>query len=127
MGAVQAALATISSAPLVEWPNRESVDLAQQTEPFIGVDFIVGDSLQKSLGTSNRVVRYFGMLTLTINVKLGAGLAVPTQLIDKFVLGLALKNFSGLQFEEVKPRQPLMQDGWHIQPLTVPFYFDDLL
>lgn len=125
--AFEAAVGTISPVPPIQWPNREGIDRSQQTAPYVALDFVIGRSVQKSLGTSNRTVRYVGMLAILVCVKEGAGLATPTQMLDKLILGLSLKNFSGLQFESAYPQRPTLEDGWHIQPLAVPFYFDDLL
>lgn len=125
--AVSAAAATITPVPPIDWPNRNLIDYSKQVDPYLGVDFIVGRSLQKSLGTADRLVRYFGQISIIVCIKEGGGTATPTVMLDKLILGLGMKSFSGLNTEAATPLRPVLEKGWHVQPLVVPCWFDDVL
>jgi hypothetical protein len=124
--ALAAAVATLNPVPAIEWDNRFAVDMSQQTAPFLCVEFIVGAAVQKSLGMT-KVVRYIGQLAVIVNIKEGQGIARVTVILDALCLALGMKNLSGLQTEAAMPQRPVLDKGWHIQPLVVPFWFDDVV
>ena len=124
--AVSAAVGALSPVPPVQWDNRNFIDTSTQVDPFLVVEFEVGNSLQKSLGNL-KVVRYFGQIALLVCVKEGEGIAKVTSIADPLCLALGMKNFGGLITEAVKPQRPVPDKGWHMQPLSVVFWFDDIV
>ena len=124
--AVNSAVATLNPVPKVDWDNRFLVDRNNQTAPFLAVDFMLGSGVQKSLGEA-KVVRYIGQLAIAAYIKEGAGIATVTTMMDTLAHALGMKTFSGLNTQAAVPQRSLVVDGWHIQPLAVPFWFDDLV
>lgn len=124
-GAVQAALATLQPSVQVEWDNRFQVDRSTQTEPFVLIDFVLGDGVQKSLG-SVKVKRYIGQLAILIYVKEGSGISTALKILDHLTT-IEMKNYGGLCMQASRPQAPIEDQGWHVRPLGVPFWFDDVV
>lgn len=124
--AVVAAAAGLSPVPAIQWDNRYVIDMASQQDLFLAVDFVIGAAHQMSLGQT-RVVRYWGQIAITVNIKEGQGIHKVTQVLDVLCLALGMKSFNGLNTQAATPQRPLLEKGWHVQPLGVPFWFDDVV
>lgn len=124
--AIQAAVQTITPIPPVQWDNRNLIDPSNQTAPYIAVDFVIQNAEQMSLGAT-KVVRYTGVIALIVCLKQGSGIATATVMLDKLCLALGMKSFGSLYTHAASPLRPVLEDGWHIQPLSVPMWFDDIV
>lgn len=119
-------VAGLTPVPAICWDNRNTVDLGTSQEPHVEVEFIVHSSSLKSLGRT-KVFRYDGVLALLIRIKSGEGIAKATTWATGLCSGLQTRNFSGLQTKEAKPQKSGVEAGWYLLPVSVPFWFDEVV
>lgn len=108
----------------VGYQNRNQIDLATQTAPFITVELVWNDGEQVSMGDLPRA-RFRGAAWLAVHVKQGSGAAIS----DGFLKGLSdlfrTKAFSGVTTMVPIPVPARPAEGWEASALRVPLYFDD--
>jgi len=121
-----ALVAAIPAGTPVIWDNRDTFDLNNDQRMHIRTEFIVHASEQKSLGQL-KVVRRQGVLALMVCVKEGTGTAQAIDLAVVLCSALQMKSFSGLQTKAASPERSAKVKGWHLQPVSVPFWFDELV
>jgi hypothetical protein len=107
----------------IEYDNRDSVDLAALTDPYLMVDIVWGDAQQMDIG-QRPLVSDYGSIIVAAGCKVGAGKAPLLALLDFFRPYLQLRNPLGTvktHVAHVDPR-PVEKDGYYYQTMTVPFW-----
>lgn len=125
--AVEALRASYPIQPLVvEYDNRLSVDIANQTAPYLIAEVVFITSIQADLSDHPRQ-RVYGQLLLTASSKDGSGSAKALTIIEHFSRGLQRNTYSGVRMgisTFIKPKEHLGQ--WLVSAI-VPFWFDRTL
>lgn len=121
-----ALLAALPEGFPVLWDNRNSLDLGSEQRTHIRTEFIVHDSVQKSLGNT-KVVRYLGVYALLICVKEGTGTAEAVSLATTVISALQFRSLNGLQIKEVSPERAVCNKGWYQLPVGAAFWFDEIV
>jgi hypothetical protein len=108
----------------VLYENRLNVDLALQSAPFVACEILFNDGEQVSMEISP-VVRYRGSIWLAVAAKRGDGikgqLTVLATLADTFKTVV----FGGVTCHAPRPMPGFLKDGWYLESIRVPFYFND--
>ncbi len=122
--AIAALIAAHTSYPLVvEIDNREVVDQAQQTVPYLKVQikWLGGD--QKDLADKPFVGQY-GQILLAACVKLGSGSKAANDLLDFAVPFFELKSWPTIITRVFEPMKDLEEKGWyHVTGLVNMYYY----
>lgn len=124
--AVEAAVQQLAPVPLVQWDNRNFVDLETQVDPWVGVEFLITDKQHSGLGNP-RFDRYYGHLVVMACVKQGSGIATPLKMVDSICRAVEARNFPTLSTGVGRPQRPALNKGWHIVTVAVPFDFQDIV
>ena len=128
VAAVQAAKAGFTKYPVsIEWDNRDTVNMQQQTDPFLCCEFVFNGGRQADL--SNKPIhRLTGFIILTAKSKDGAGSAEALTLLSHFypqiqrrVLGTTAK----VHTEYADLDRPRLVQGWWGVSALVPFKIDN--
>lgn len=121
--AVQTAAAAWSAYTLkVQYENRDLVDLAVQTEPFVAVETVFMRGHQADMGPKPLTVQY-GQIVLVAMVKQGGGTQAATALLDHFVSYLELKNLPTIRTHSAVADKRFPKLGWEGYPLVIPFWY----
>lgn len=116
-----ARLAWTGAAFDVQYPGRALLNLADQVNPFIGMDFdwLAGEQLEMN---PVKNVRTRVNLILAIAVKTGEGTRVPAQLYDYFSRALQLRAIGAARVEAATAGRMREHLGWEYRPLILPFW-----
>jgi hypothetical protein len=109
----------------IMWENRISLDLAAQTDPFLGCDVVWNDGWQASI-EAVPIDRYAGAIHLSIWVKEGGGGLVANQWMGELASLFKHKLFDGVISGAPQPTPARTYEGWRIYVLRIPFKTDDL-
>lgn len=93
--------------PVIDYDNRELVNIAGQTNPYLSVELVYLDGQQMDLGPQPLVGTY-GQIWLAVLVKRGKGTSQANALMDYFEKGLQLQRWT-LVSTQVKRPQPARQ------------------
>ncbi len=124
--ATASAISNLTPTPAVQWDNRNLVDMGSQVDPYLAVDFVVSGGSQKSLGKT-KVVRYLGMLVICAAAREGQGVKLLLQWLDALTSPLQMRDIGGVVTQAAMPQAPKDVLGWHIRPLALPFWYDDIV
>lgn len=104
-------------------PNTEVPDVESRTAPLIVVD--IDDVGNKQFALGSRVTRKTGFVTVTLFVKVGAGINTVSEfkgLMDS--IGLARAN--GITYKEpVEVMVPAQYKGWAPVSIALPFSLEN--
>lgn len=108
---------------LVDYDNRDPVDLAALTDPYVCVDILWLDGEQMDMGTSPLTTKY-GQIILAAGVKEGAGTDLLLKLLDHMERYLQLRDDIGasVRTQAASLTKPRTLKGFYYQPLIVPFW-----
>jgi hypothetical protein len=115
--------ATHPSIP-VQYENQKTVDLATQTEPFISCDVVYVDGAQIALADPPGT-RWSGAVWLSSWVKEGGGTAGANAHMKEFSDLFGMKIFGGVNTKAGRRVPSNPHNGWYIQSIRVPLWFDD--
>lgn len=108
---------------LVDYDNRELVDMATQVNPFLQVSVKILDGEQVALGTSAEH-RLSGVIALTAAAPIGSGTSKANKLLDHFVKHLQGSAFGSVRTNFGRPGGDKDHLGWHYVSFLVPFWSD---
>jgi hypothetical protein len=108
---------------LVDYENRNAVDLASQVDPYLAVDIVFRDGEQIDLGDSP-VVCDDGQIMLAVGVKEGSGTQKASELLDFIRPYLQLRDDipNGVRTRVGRPQPPKTLVGFYYLPLVVGFW-----
>lgn len=125
--ALYAALASaLPAGTPVLYDNRQTLDLSTEQRRHVRTEFIITSGAQKSLGAV-KVKRFQGVLAMLVCEKEGGGVLSALDLADTLGAALEMRNFSGLQTQAYSMERSAVVKGWHLQPVSVPFWFDEVV
>jgi len=107
---------------LIETDNRDIVDLASQTNPFICASIINLSGEQLDLGAAPRT-RQYGQIQLAIAAKQGKGTGDIEDLLDFIAPYFSMKDFATVRCFAISLQKPRKEKEWYYQPLIIPFYY----
>lgn len=109
----------------VEYENRDTVDPEAQSKigPYleVGIDVLDGEQITMS---DPALERYYGMLTVTVNVPRGSGVAKQNELVEWVLARFGREDLTGVRFKTGRPGKAWDKQGFHKKPVFVPFWFD---
>jgi hypothetical protein len=108
----------------VDYENRHKIDLSTQVNPFVSCEIVWNDGEQVSMSDTPRA-RFRGAIWLGVWTKEGSGTKVSNQLLKSLTDLFRTKSFSGVTTMMPIPVPARPADGWYVQTLRVPLYFDD--
>lgn len=119
--AVEASRLTYADCKLVvEYDNRDSVDMRTQEDPFLCVEIEYVRAVQGDM--SNKPVhKIAGILILTAKVREGAGTAKAYQLLDHFYKDLHFRVIGDCRMEMSDIVKPVKLGGWWGVSAVIPF------
>ena len=107
---------------LVDYPNRQRVDVETQVNPWVRVELAINNQKQLCFGQS--FTRVSGWLYIATNVKTGEGTKWQTQYSDFLDTNFSLKVIDGITFREVVPLPGVSYPAWHTVRNVLPFTFE---
>lgn len=120
--AIEAARATYEEDCdlVVEYDNRDSVNMKTQSKPFLTVEIEYVGGVQGDL--SNKPVhKIAGILILTAKVREGAGTAAVYRLIEHFYTSLQFRVIGDCRVEMADLVKPSRLGGWWGVSAVLPF------
>lgn len=108
---------------LVDYDNRELVDMATQVNPFLQVSVRPLDGEQAALGDSAEH-RISGVIALTAAAPCGSGTSKVNKLLDHFVKELQGKSFGTVRTHFARPGGDKEHLQWYYVSFLVPFWSD---
>lgn len=108
---------------VVEYDNRDIVDMATQVNPFLQVSIKVLDGEQVSLST-NSAHRWSGVIALSAVVPCGSGTGKANTLLEHFYKGLHRNSFGSIRTFMAEPGGNKEHLGWLYVSALVPFWSD---
>lgn len=110
---------------IVEYDNREAVNRATQSKPFLAVTLVYIDGYQINLGPSSQH-RPIGTIVVEAWDKEGAGTARVNKLLDHFYRGMQMTDSMApvrtFAARFASKRVPVQ--GWIAQSALIPFWYD---
>lgn len=106
----------------VEADNRDVIDQALQTDPYLQVSIVPMLGEQVSLGPKP-VVKQSGQILISAVVKAGAGTADVKALLDFVLPYFSTKSLGTLQCHAAYPVGGKPAAGWWHQLAIVPFFY----
>lgn len=112
-------------AVIVEYDNREVVNRASQSNPFLAVTLVYIDGMQINLGPSSQH-RPIGTIVVEAWDKEGAGTARVNKLLDHFYRGLHMTDsMAPVRTHAARfSSKRVPEQGWIAQAALIPFWFD---
>jgi hypothetical protein len=111
---------------LVEYPNRDPINLATQTNPFLKVDIVFMDGEQLDLG-DRPLTRNWGQIILAAGGKFGTGQVPLLKLLRHFRPYLQLRdNLGSVRTAVAKPQNARTHLGWHYEIESISFWLDEV-
>lgn len=107
---------------VVETTNRDLVDQASQTDPYLQVVVAVMTGDAAELGP-NPTIRRDGQILLSAVVKDGAGTADAEALLDFVLPYFSTQQLGIVQCQAAHPVQGREVNGWWYEPAIVPFFY----
>lgn len=107
---------------LIETRNRDVVDQAGQTDPYLQVSVVTMRGDQAELGP-NPLIKRSGQILLAAVVKDGAGTADVEALIDFVLPYFSTQQLGIVQCQAAHPVEGFERKGWWYQPAIVPFFY----
>lgn len=108
----------------VEYENQDTIDLDQQTAPFLTCEIVYNDSEQIAMGTPGGH-RHFGAIWLSFWVKQGQGTALQNTALKELQDLFGEKAFGGVNTRAARRVPSRPQKAWYVASLRVPFWIDD--
>lgn len=107
---------------LVDYENREDVDLSKVTEAYLAVDIVYREGQQLSLGVSPLVADR-GQIMLMAGAKVGTGTAKQMKLLDHFRPYLQLRdNLGEVRTHAAQIYPGRLARGFYYIPMVVGFW-----
>ncbi len=108
---------------LVDYDNKDRIDLESLTTPYVCVDIVWLDGQQMDLGRQPLVTDY-GQIVVAAGVKEGGGTNSLLKLLDHFKPYLQLRDNIGasVRTEAAMLTRPVTRRGFYFQPMLVPFW-----
>lgn len=123
--AVQALQGAYATPLKVELPNQVELDPAEQTEPFLKVRIVYMDSWQASLGPAKHM-RAMGNLVLECWVNQGKGIKPANDILSHFYPTLHMSDaIPGARTMSAKFTGNMPRQGWNVEAVIIPFWFDE--
>lgn len=108
----------------VEYPNKDLINLAEQTDPYLAVDLVFFGARQMDLGLQP-FTRHTGRILFAAGVKEGAGQLAAVKLLDHLHPYFHLRHDLGVvRTAEAQAGGFRKAMGWHFELLTVSFWSD---
>lgn len=124
--AILALQATYPGGIPVELPNQKEVSPTERT-PYLRVVIRYQGGEQASLGRTVKHHRSYGHLLLEACVGAGTGTKVANDILQHFVPTLHMSDaHGGVRTMGAMPVGEVERDGWHVSPVIIPFWFDEL-
>lgn len=121
VAAVEAARNTYSDCDLViEYDNRDIVDMRTQSTPFLSVEIEYIRAVQGDL-SSKPIHKIAGLLILTAKVREGAGTAAAYTLLEHFYTALQYRVIGDCRLEFSDLIKPTQLKGWWGVSAVIPF------
>ena len=125
VGHLQTNWSTAYPSVPVFYENQDTPALDTVGNAFLRVELSFDDADQASLEGASPMTRVHGLFDITVMSKQGTGTKTGLSYLD-FLVGLFKhRNLSGLQVGTPKPGHRELHDGWHMQQLLVPFWFNN--
>ena len=107
----------------VEWDNRNNINFATQTNPYLCVEIMLIDGQQAGLTSTHRV---FGSLILTARVRKGQGTALANALLEHFYPSLQMSDsMFPVRTHAARIIQEKPVNDWAGQTAVIPFWYDN--
>ena len=124
--AIEVARVAWTAYPLiVEQENRDTVNLATQVNPYVGVDILFYDGKQMDLGPEP-LQEVYGQIFLGVFTQEGKGTSQVTPLIDYIGKALSRRTFPLVKTGVPKPQPAVSRRGWYCQVTLVDFWYHEL-
>ena len=107
----------------VQYENREIVDPARQTNPYLEVEVEFGPAWQADLA-QNPIHRISGLLILTAKVREGSGVAAANRLLDHFYPKLQRRRIGIALTEMASFPKATTVKGVYGKSVVLPFLAD---
>lgn len=107
----------------VEWDNRNTINFATQTNPYLSVEIMLIDGQQAGLTATHRV---FGSLILTARVRKGQGMSKANALLEHFYPSLQMSDSMfpvRTHAARIILEKPV--NDWAGQTAVIPFWYDN--
>lgn len=109
---------------IIEYDNREVVNRATQSDPFLCVKLVYQDGSQASLGPTADS-RVFGTIVLEANVKIGAGIKAANELLEHFYPSVHQRDdMPPLRCWSARLVTPRPEGAWAKSVAVIPFWYD---
>mgnify|MGYP000852429071 FL=1 len=120
---IERARAAWSAYPLlVDYENREDIDLSKVTEAYLTVDIVYREGQQLSLGL-NPLVADRGQIMVAAGAKAGTGTAKQMRLLDHFRPYLQLRdNLGEVRTHAAQAYPGVAARGFYFIPMVVGFW-----
>lgn len=119
----EAALAAYpSTAPKVQYDNRNLVDISKQIEPYLVFNIVNMTGRQLDLSNKPLSAQY-GQLVLTAMAKENTGSSKANTLLDFFLPRLELKELGTVRTHTGMATKSFTQNGWEGYPILIPFWW----
>ncbi|WP_454735368.1 hypothetical protein [Cupriavidus necator] len=121
--AVEAARAAWPAGGLkLQTENKNLVDRATQTAPYVAASVMFMGGEQASIG-AKPLVATFGHLVLGFCAKEDQGTADLYKLADHFAQYVEFKQFTSVRTRSMLPQKAVPDKGWYVVPVLVPFWY----
>ena len=107
---------------LVEYDNKDTINLAEQTDPFLCVSIINLAGGQLDLGAAPRT-RQWGQIQLAVAVKKGQGVADLEELMDFLAPYFSMKDFATVRCQAFSVQKDRPEKEWLYRPAIIPFSY----
>lgn len=123
--AVATAASSFAPFPLVvEYPNRELVDLANQVNPFMRLQIKILEAEQADLSDAP-MHRFSGQIHLACATQKGQGVVKVNQALDHVYKLLQRKKLGTYVRTYMAVPAPMLEhNGWCYYPVLIPFWAD---
>ena len=123
--AVATAASSFSTYPLVvEYPNRELIDLANQVNPFIRLQIKILEGEQVDLSDAP-MHRFSGQIHLACATQVGQGVVKVNQALDHMYKLLQRRKLGTYVRTHMSVPAPMLEhNGWCYYPVVIPFWAD---
>ncbi len=107
----------------VEWDNRNTINFATQTNPYLCVEIMLIDGTQAGLTATQRV---FGSLILTARVRKGQGTSSANTLLQHFYPSLQMSDtMFPVRTHAARIVSAGIVNDWAGQSAVIPFWYDN--
>ncbi len=124
MTAIQSAWSTY--ALKIEAEDRDTIDLATQTDPWIKVQSIKNLKGDQADMSSRPLVRQNGQIVLYVKTREGSGSLIANTLLDFMRPYLEFKNLTLLRTKVFEPQDARIVDGIRYAPVVINYWYHRL-